>query len=99
VAIRRTWFVPLLGWFPRRTVFKNGRDELWDVEAGDLVGSFADLVAGLGVTVALLHADGDRYADDLELTERDDAGNVHRRAAGRQPRMMVAERRVRVSAP
>ena len=74
----------------------NERYELWDIEAGNLVDSFADVEDSLGVVGALLDAYGDWYADDLELTERDDAGVAHRRASGDHLQAMVAERRDRV---
>ena len=52
----------------------NTTYELWDIETGNVVGSFARREDALGVVATLLRSFGSAYAYDLTLGRRDGAG-------------------------
>ena len=56
--------------------------ELWDVDAGNIVGAFSTEEEGLDVAKALLDTYGREYANDLCFSRRDGAGVVQVVAMG-----------------
>ena len=56
--------------------------ELWDVDAGNIIGSFATKEESLAVVDRLLEAYGQDYAENLDLSLRDDSGSSRVVASG-----------------
>jgi hypothetical protein len=56
--------------------------ELWDVNAGNIIGAFATKEDTLAVVDRLLEAYGQDYAEILDLTFRDDSGSSQVVASG-----------------
>jgi hypothetical protein len=66
--------------------------ELWAVDAGNIVGSFATRDEALNVVRALLDAYGRGYAQDLNLSHRDGDGPSRVVAMGEQLLELVDRR-------
>ncbi len=77
--------------------------ELWDVDAGNIVGAFASEDEGLDVAAALLATYGRDYANHLNLSHRDGAGGARVVAIGSRLIEMTErraqERKQRAGAP
>jgi hypothetical protein len=58
--------------------------ELWDVGAGNVVGSFETEDEALDVVASLLDAYGPDYAGELTLSRRDEAGTSTLIATGKR---------------
>ncbi|MEA2583640.1 MAG: hypothetical protein QOF33_1725 [Thermomicrobiales bacterium] len=56
--------------------------ELWDVDTGNIIGSFATQDESLEAVRRLLEAYGPGYAEDLDLTAREDTGTARNVASG-----------------
>ena len=56
--------------------------DLWDTDSGNCLGTFATQDEALVIVAALLDANGDRYADDLDLGEVDEDDRYRRIATG-----------------
>lgn len=60
----------------------NATYELWDIETGNVVGSFARREDALDVVATLLRSFGSAYARELTLGRRDGTGMLRTVATG-----------------
>jgi hypothetical protein len=65
--------------------------DLWDTDSGNCLGSFATQDEALAIVAALLDANGDRYADDLDLGHVDEEDRFRRIATGSALAAMARE--------
>ena len=70
----------------------NDTYELWDIQTGNIVGSFATEDEGIEVVRTLLDSYGRAYAADLSLSRRDDDGVARVVAMGDQLLRLIAHR-------
>ena len=65
--------------------------DLWDTDSGNCLGTFATQDEALAIVAALLDANGDQFADDLDLGHVDEEDRFRRIATGSALAAMARE--------